>query len=139
MKIKEKKRYKVVEILENVKVSQEGQDVLLEKGDKIEILPKKNEATKRTKNGWAYDPQDHSMSGFPSLEKETRDGKILAVITYDNDSRNRTPFQVGEYLTDDWDVDWFDDFATVSQVKDVVSKRWGMRIDNEDLFVLMGA
>lgn len=47
MRIEEKKEEKYIEILEDVKISQDGFDVILEKGDRITIL--NEEATEEEK------------------------------------------------------------------------------------------
>ena len=136
MHYKLKQKNKVLIIQEEVKVVQSDHDIILEKGDKIEVLPKKDEAVSMTRNGWEYDSHDLARDGFPSLGKETRDGRLLVVITYDKGIRE--PFQVAEEDTEDWSADWAENFATMDQVKNVVQRRQGLRVDTEDLLVLMG-
>ncbi len=41
MRIEKEKQQDVIEIQESVKISQPGQNILLERGDKIRVLPKK--------------------------------------------------------------------------------------------------
>lgn len=132
-----------IEVFESVKISQDDHDIILEKGDKVQILSKMSESGKLTRNGWEYDPRDRGMQGLPSLTKDIEGGRISIVLTYEKRARN--PFQIAEWVRVkadwgelDWDVDWIQDFATVAQVLDVVTKKWGTAMEAEDLFVLMG-
>lgn len=134
MKIEKKKE--IVEIQEEVRIPQGDHDLILEKGDKIEVVEALVGAVK-TKNGWSFVPKDTGFSMLPTLEINT--GRAVVVISYDR--RESVPFQVAmdQDLSDPQFDEFYWDFANARLVKDFVAIQWRLRVDDSELSLLVDA
>lgn len=128
----EKKDRKVLVIQEEVKIVQGDHDIILEEGDKIEVLPERDETFSYVGNNWRFFSKNPNLGFLSTLEKDIGDGQIVSIVY---EGAEREPFEV---LLRDGKIGSTRIYSSISfvnaeLVKKYLLDQWGLTIRTEDL------